>query len=81
MVDLKSLGLDPAPTWELAAPGILRLSGTKYEIRYEADYHGLGPWFTYWHDKKQIGFDASIESVKYSVRRHMEQLLQMGLEP
>lgn len=81
MVNLEKLGIDPNPKWELTKPGVLVLPGTKYEIRYEADYLGLGPWFVYYHDKKVIGFDATIESVKYSVKLHMARLLEKGLEP
>jgi hypothetical protein len=78
--DLKALGLDQKPAWESAAPGVLVLPGTKYEIRYET-HPILGTWIVAFHDQSKLFGDAALASVKYGVKKHMQQLLEFGLEP
>jgi hypothetical protein len=78
--DLKALGLDQEPIWKIAAPGVLVLPGTKYEIRYETD-RALGRWLTAYHDGERVAGCVTLESVKYGVKKHMQQLLEFGLEP
>jgi hypothetical protein len=78
--DLKKLGLDQEPAWEIAAPGVLVLPGTKYEIRYHVS-PVLGPWLTAYHDGARVAGCVTLETVKYGVKKHMQQLLELGLEP
>ena len=78
--DLKKLGLDQEPAWEIAAPGVLVLPGTKYEIRYKI-HPTIGPWLTAYHDGAPVGACVTLETVKYDVKKHMQQLLEFGLEP
>ena len=80
MSDLKNLGLAQEPTWIIAAPGVLVLPGTKYEIRYET-HPILGTWIVAFHDASRLFGDAALASVKYGVKKHMQQLLEFGLEP
>ena len=78
--DLKALNLDQEPTWKIAAPGVLVLPGTKYEIRYEVDL-ALGRYVTAYHDGVRITGCVTLESVKYGVKKHMQQLFEFGLDP
>ena len=80
MSDLENLGLAQEPTWIIAAPGVLVLPATKYEIRYET-HPTLGTWIVAFHDDSRLFGDAALASVKYSVKKHMQRLLDFGLEP
>jgi hypothetical protein len=80
MTDLNEINLNPNPEWVIREAGILIWQGTKYEIRHEICSLNL-EWLTVYYNGRAISRDANLESCKYTARRHMQKLLEMGLEP
>ena len=77
---LKANNLWPEIRWEIKSPGTLFLSCTKYEIRMERCSLNM-EWLYLYHGDTRVSSDVSLESIKYSARKHMVKLLEMGIDP
>ncbi len=69
----------PTVKWQNIRPGLTVLTNTGYRV--EAEIMCGCEWFVLTHHGRHVSRDASFESIKYSVKKDIEQRHLMGFEP